>query len=266
MKPPLNITPSSIRLQDTSPYTAAVDRTEELIRLRAQTEKRKSMLVFGPEGVGKSRLLQQFVKMEPMALYVSQTGSPRELMLSILQILRASGQKRINFPANVMSCSTNSLRAAVDKALEQFPFFLVLDQVSGPSRVVTGMIKDLNYYDRTPIIFAARTQHMEDIGALQALCSDRSERTEVKNFAPPIALEFAWKQADLVGLHGSNLQSALESLVEWCQGNPGSLIQMVRMAALPKYRMEDQIKVHVLYLDHLMGGHQSLSLSHPPIK
>jgi hypothetical protein len=262
----LNVTPSSIRLQDTSPYTAAVDRTEELIRLREQTQKRKSMLVFGPEGVGKSRLLQQFVKMEPLALYVSQTGSPRELMLSILQSLRASGQKGIRFPANGMSCSTNSLRAAVDTALEQFPFFLVLDQVSGPSRVVTGIIKDLNYYDRTPIIFAARTHHMEDIGTLQPLCSDRSERTEVKNFAPVTALEFARIQAERAGLHGANLQPALESMVEWSQGNPGSLIQMVAMAKLPKYRMEDQIKVHVLYLDHLMGRNQPLSRSHAPIK
>lgn len=262
----MKVSQSSIRSEDTSPYTTAVDRSEELTRLRAQAQKRKSMLIFGPEGVGKTRLLQQFVKTEPLTLYVSQTGSPRELMLSILQRLRASGQKGIRFPADVMSCSTNSLRVAVDAALEQFPFLLVLDQVSGPSRVVTGIIKDLNYYDRTPIIFAARTRHMEDIGTLQPLCSDRSERTEVKNFAPVIALEFARKQAEQAGLDGSNLKAALESMVEWTQGNPGSLIQMVTMAKLPQYRMDDQIKVHVLYLDHLMGRNQPLSRSHTLIK
>lgn len=266
MKLPLSVSPSSVRPEGTPAYTIAVDRGEELIRLRTQAQKRKSMLVFGPEGVGKTRLLQQFAKVEPLAIYVSQTGSPRELMLSILQSLRASGQKGIRFPANVTSCSTNSLRGAVDVALEQFPFVLVLDQVSGPSRVVSGIIKDLNFYDRTPIIFAARTQHMEDVGALQSMCSDRSERTEIKNFAPPIALEFARQQADQAGLHGSNLQSALDSMVEWSQGNPGSLIQMVRMATLPNYRMGDQIKVHVLYLDHLMGRHPVLPGTYTPIK
>ncbi|MGA8939327.1 MAG: NB-ARC domain-containing protein [Acidobacteriaceae bacterium] len=266
MRPQLNVSQSSIRSEDTSPFTAAVDRCEELARLRARSQKRKSMLVFGPEGVGKTKLLQQFVKTEPLALYVSQTGSPRELMLSIIQSLRAAGQRGLRFRPDLMSCSTNSLRACVDAALDQIPFLLVLDQVSGPSRVVTGIIKDLNYFDRTPILFASRTYHMEDVGTLQSICSDRSERTEVKNFVPEIALQFARKQAEQAGLYASNLNVALASMVEWSQGNPGSLIQMVAMAMLPKYRIEDQIKVHVLYLDHLMGRHQVLPRTHAPIK
>jgi hypothetical protein len=115
------------------------------------------------------------------------------------------------------------------------------------------MIKGMNYYGRTPVFFAARTPHMEDIGTLQPMCADRSERTEVRNLPPAISLEFAQREADRTGLWASNLEHALHLLVEWSEGNPGSILYMLKMAQWPRYRTGDQIKVHVLYLDYRMG-------------
>jgi hypothetical protein len=220
-----------------APYLAAVDRTEELTKLRAQAQKRKSMLVFGPQGVGKTRLLLAFVQDQPFALYVPQTLDKPELRP----------------PANTGSLSTPSLKGIVQRALAQFPCMLVLDHLAGPSRVVTGIIREFSDYGRRPIYFAARTPHMEDIGALLPMCADRSERLEVRNFPPAIALEFATRAAERSGLLASNLDSALRSLVEWSEGNPGSIRQMLKMADLPRYRTGDQIKAHVLYLDYRMG-------------
>jgi hypothetical protein len=68
-----------------------------------------------------------------------------------------------------------------------------------------------------------------------------------------VALEFARREAQKSGLWASNLDDVLHSLVEWSNGNPGSLIHMVKMAHFPRYRLGDQIKVHVLYLDYRMG-------------
>ena len=130
---------------------------------------------------------------------------------------------------------------------------MVLDQLNGPSRVVTGLIKDLHHYGRTPVIFASRSPHMEDIGALQPLCADKSERIELKNWPQHIAIEFAHREAEKGQLWASNLESALHMFVEWSDGNPAAILHMVRMAHLPRYRLDDQIKAHVLYLDYLMG-------------
>lgn len=237
----------------TSGYRAAVDRTDELERLRAQAQKRKSMLVYGPEGVGKTRLLHRFVKTQPLALYVSQTHSPRELMFAIVEALHGVAKGELQLPVSPASLSTSSLKGVIQRALDLFPFLLVLDHLAGPSRIVTGIIKDLNYYGRTPLFFAARTPHMEDIGTLQPMCADRSERVELKNLPPPIAREFAQREAERTGLWASNLEHALSSLVEWSGGNPAGILQMVKMAHLSKYRMDDQIKAHVLYLDYIMG-------------
>jgi hypothetical protein len=234
-------------------YLAAVDRTEELARLRAQAQKRKSMLVFGPEGVGKTRLLLTFVQNQPFALYVSPIRSPRDLMMALIQDLRRLDKRELRLPSNANSLSTSSLKGIVQRALAEFPVMLVLDHLAGPSRVVTGIIKEFSDYGRRPIYFAARTPHMEDIGTLQPMCADRSERLEIRNFGPAVALEFAKREAERTGLRASNLESALHSLVEWSEGNPGSILQMLKMADLPRYRMGDQIKAHVLYLDFRMG-------------
>jgi hypothetical protein len=188
------------RTIDPLQYLAAVERSEELARLQTQAQRRKSMLIFGPEAVGKTRLLRSFVQTQSLALLAAQVQSPREMLLVLIEELRRIAKPEISLPANWESLGTGSLKGIVQRALERYPFLLVLDHLAGPSRVVTGLIKDLNYFDRTPVIFAARTPHMEDIGTLQPMCAGKSERLELKEFPPPIALEFARRQASLTGL------------------------------------------------------------------
>jgi hypothetical protein len=237
---------------DAQQYTAVVERTEELARLRARMERRKSMLIFGPEAVGKTRLLRSFVQTQPLALFVAQVGSPRELLLALVEELRRVAKPGISLP-DCTSMGTGSLKGIVQRALEQYPFLLALDHLAGPSRVVTGLIKDLNYFDRTPIVFVARTPHMEDIGTLQPMCAGKSERLELKEFPPQIALEFARREASRTQLSSANLEHVLHQLAEWSNGNPGSIAHLLKMAHFPRYYVGDQIKAHVLYLDYRMG-------------
>jgi GTPase SAR1 family protein len=210
------------------------------------------MLVFGPEGVGKSRLLRAFVAEQPLALYVAQMRSPREFLLSLLSSLHSADQQ-ISVSGNINALSSSSLKGVVHRALDTHPFLMVLDHLDAPSRVVTGIIKDLHYYGRTPVIFASRSPHMEDIGALRPLCANKSERLEVKNWPHAIALEFARRAATSSGLCASNLDKVLPVLIEWSDGNPRSILQMLQMERLPQYRAGDQIKVYILYVDYRMG-------------
>jgi GTPase SAR1 family protein len=243
---------SSTQREPPREYLSCIEREEELGRLRAQARARKSMLVFGPEGVGKSRLLRRFVESQPLALYVAQMRSPREFLLGLLEALHSADEK-LKTPKNIAVLSSSSLKGIVHRALDTRPFLMVLDQLDAPSRVVTGMIKSLHYYGRTPVIFASRSPHMEDIGALRPLCALKTERIEVKNLPAQIALEFAQREAERTQLWASNLESILSSLVEWSDGNPGAIIHMLKMAQLPQYRAGDQIKSHILYVDYRMG-------------
>jgi hypothetical protein len=238
-----------------SQYLAAVDRADEMARLLAQAQRRKSMLVFGPEGVGKTRLLLRFVATQPFALYVPQVHTPRELMLSILRELQRIQSGELRKPTDLTALSTPSLKGLVLRALAESPCLLVLDHLAGPSRIVSGIIRELSDYGRRPICFAARSPHMEDIGTLRFLCGDRSERLEIRNFPTAVAREFAQREAERQNLQASNLALALHSFVDWSEGNPGSILQMLTMAALSRYRADNQIKAHVLYLDFRMGRH-----------
>jgi DNA polymerase III delta prime subunit len=233
-------------------YARIVERTAEFERLTLQASQRKTLLISGPEGVGKTRLLQAFAQTQPLALYVSQVRAPHELLLSLAGALRTLLGAR-GFPSHTSTMSTCSLKGVVDRALGAKPFLMILDHLEGPSRVVTKTIKELGYYGRTPIFLAARSPHMEDIGALQPLVSDKSERLEMKNWPPAVALEFARRESERTDLSASNLDVALQSLVQLSGGNPGSIVHMVKMAHQSQYRIEEQIKFHVLYLDYRMG-------------
>lgn len=234
-------------------FFAAVERREEMARLHAQAEKRKSLLIFGPEAVGKTRLLRSFVKTQPLALFVPRVESPRQVLLALVAELMRLDKPRVELPANPESLSSAGLKGVVQLALDVHSFSLALDQVSCPSRVATSLIKDLNYFDRTPVVFAARTPHMEDIGALLPMCARTSERLELKEFAPAIASEFARWEARKSNLCAANLDEFLRSVAECSKGNPGAIVQMVKMAHHARYRAGGQIKSHVLYLDYRMG-------------
>ena len=234
-------------------YLSAVQRNEEMERLQAQAQKRRSMLIFGPEGVGKTRLLRAFGESQPLALFVPHVRTPRDFMLVLLQEIHRLDSRELRLSADIGNLSTPSLKGRIQRRLAELPFLLVLDHVAGPSRVVTGIIREFTDYGRRPIYFAARSPHMEDIGGLQPLCADRSERLELKNLSPAVALEFARREAERAGLRAANLEPALRSLVEWSDGNPGGILQMLKMAESPRYRVADRIKAHVLYLDFRMG-------------
>jgi GTPase SAR1 family protein len=243
---------SPVQRAPTPEYLNTVEREEELGRLRNQARIRKSLLVYGSEGVGKSRLLQNFIGSQALAVYIPQMRSPREFAMTLLQALHSADGK-VKLPGNIAALSTSSLKGIVHRALDTQPFLMVLDHLDAPSRVVTGMIKDLHYYGRTPVIFASRSPHMEDIGALRPLCANKAERLEVKNFPPQVALEFAQREAERTELWASNLETVLSSLVEWSDGNPGAILHLLKMAQLPQYRAGDQIKSHILYVDYRMG-------------
>ena len=76
-------------------------------------------------------------------------------MLTLVEDLRALSKRDLRLPSEPKSLSTSSLKGIIQRTLDQYPFLLVLDHLSAPSRVVTGMVKEMNYYGRTPVFFAA---------------------------------------------------------------------------------------------------------------
>ena len=68
-----------------------------------------------------------------------------------------------------------------------------------------------------------------------------------------MALQFAHRNAERMDLWATNLEAALQSMVQLSGGYPGGILGMLHMASRAQYRVDDQIKFHVLYLDYRMG-------------
>ena len=100
---------NSVQHAPSPEYLSCVERDEEMARLQSQPKIRKSLLVFGPEGVGKSRLLRRFVDSQPLALYVAQMRAPREFLLTLLHALQAE-DSALRVPGNLAALSTASLK------------------------------------------------------------------------------------------------------------------------------------------------------------
>jgi len=95
---------------------------------------------------------------------------------------------------------------------------------------------------------------MEDTGFLQPLYGDRSQKCEIRNFADPIADQFAREMVKRYRLSGSNISEFLDKVLEFSGGNPGAIIRLIDMAMYPKYRSEEHIKVSPLYIDFRLNG------------
>ncbi len=239
-------------------YASLFDRSEEFLRLKdIVLEKRRPMLVHGDEGAGKTRLLQRFAGLSKKILYVPHCDSPTDLLSGIIAAMQAA-----KVPKTALKMSRSSLlssRGVVQRVLDADNWILALDHVQGPSVALGHLVKELNYYNRTPVVFAGRSEHMEDIGTFRTFCTDRSSRLELKAWPNIAALEFTRQNANAIGLAAVNLEEALRGIAEMSKGYPGPILKMLRMAKDPAYRHNEQIKFHVVWLDYRLRGTGAIS-------
>jgi KaiC/GvpD/RAD55 family RecA-like ATPase len=243
----------------TKAHEAYFERTAEAESLlQGVIAKRKSMLLFGEAGSGKTRLLKTLAASQEHIAYTRISTSARELLTGILDGMQLK-ERKLELKARSKGTSLVSLRGIVERRLEEQPWILFLDQVQSPSNAISHLVKELNYYDRTPILFAASSEHMEDTGGLRPLCLNRTSRVGLKPWPAPVALEFTQQQAALSGLEAANLDEALKGIAELSHGYPGRILQMLRMASEETYRQAGSIKFHVLYVDYSMNGSSAIA-------
>ena len=232
-------------------------RAAELESLRERLAGRKTTLLSGPSGVGKTLLLQRLLPGFNYVLYCPASSSPQAVCRCLAELLSARDDATLlrsckGRPDALVGMSFVSLKGIVSSALRADHYLVVLDHLNRPSPAMGALLGELMLSCSTPVIAVARSTHMEDAGTVAALLPDRSERLALKNFDPETAKAFAREACLKQQLSGENLESVLDSIVRFSEGNPGAILRMIAMARQSKYRSDDHIKWSPLYIDFLL--------------
>ena len=230
-------------------------RGEELEQLRQRVARRRSFLLHGPCGVGKTLLLSSVLPGFPDILYSAQNPTPMALYRSLAELLLQARhpvfvKSMSRGAASLHSKTAVSVKGLLRDALLNSKYVVVLDHLARPSQSLAAAIRELMLNWSVPTIAVSRSAHMEDVGFVLPLFADRSEKLALRNFDPGNARQFAAAFAEHEGLTAGNLAQFLEKVVEYSDGNPGAMLHMIRLARSPKYAHENQIKIAPLYIDY----------------
>lgn len=230
-------------------------RDKDLEQLHLVVSRRRSFLLHGPEGVGKTLLLKRVAADIPQMLYCGESSSNQGVFRTLAGELFGKNNRHV-----VKICAKSGLNALKDKSavslrgivtegLREALYWIVLDHVQSPSQSYASALRDVCSVADTPLIAVARSAHMEDVGFLLPMFSDRSARFALRNFELDAAMEFCSYVADTINLRAINHDEVIEKIVRLSKGNPGAIIAMLRMAASPKYMAHQHVKLTPLYID-----------------
>ena len=156
-----------------------------------------------------------------------------------------------------MTSPPSSIRGIVTDALRETSYWIVLDHLKSSSQSFAASLKDVCNWTATPLIAVARSAHMEDVGFLLPMFSDRSEKYALRNFDSDTAREFAMRTAQEMHLNAANQDEAIQKIVHYSKGNPGAILAMHRNGSQPeiRYRAARQAFAPIHRLQAEVGCH-----------
>jgi hypothetical protein len=235
--------------------TAIYGRDAELEQLRQLVSRRRSFLLHGSAGVGKTLLMKHLAGEVPEMVYCDESSSSQTVFRSLAAglsarknryVLKACGTSGLNA---INDKSAVAIRGIVTEALRGASHWIVLDHLKSSSQSFAASLKDVCNWTATPLIAVARSAHMEDVGFLLSMFSDRSEKYALRNFDSETATEFAVLTAQEMHLNAANRAEAIQKIVHYSKGSPGAIVAMLQMAANPKYVAQEHVKLSPLYID-----------------
>jgi hypothetical protein len=223
-----------------------VGRREELKALTAALQARRSCLITGPSGAGKTRLIEEALRAsgEPVAV-VRRLGVLHDLLVDLAGQLgcppRQAGRLEL--------ATTRALKPAVEEALRKNPRCVVLDGIYDAGPRMFRFLQQLYYMPRVCLIAAAKSR--ESLGYVRRLLWDPREEIALKPLSRLEALSLFDASSEVFRLGALELGDFRTKVVAHAQGNPGQIVKMCEMAGRPEYQSGKQILFLPLWIDAL---------------
>lgn len=256
-----------------------IDREEELCLLKDAISARRSLLISGPAGVGKTMLTLKTLSELPGAiqkncLYVSGMKGLHDLLQQIVHLLfdlddpalrgrlRREGVSAISFKKWLQTQPSTRLRGALYQATAQGQYWFFLDHFPPLTHAVSRVVKQLVRMQETPVYLLARGFTEHEIGHVTDIYWGDPHQLAVGALSEAAARELIEKCIQHFGLARLDLDDFRKEMLHLSGRIPGAIVKMCALAAEPRYQYGAQIKIKLIHIDYLMSG-QRLALPNP---
>jgi AAA ATPase-like protein len=248
-----------------------LDRHLEACRLRSAIQGHRSLLISGPQGIGKTALVAEVVSTLPertrrSIVYLDRIVGLRPLVTSLLHdlyekrdpllvgLVRRERAGSDGFPRWLRAESTSRLKGSAYRACERTPYTVVLDHMPRLSFAAAKVVKELSRMRDTPVILVSRGDSKSELGPVEDLFWHPASRVLLGTLAEAqtrILLEASIRRLGLE--QGLDLEPFRSEVLEFSGGVPGAIVTMVAMATDPRYQEGSRVKTELLHIDYLIG-------------
>jgi len=224
-----------------------VGRRAELSNLTAALRGHCARLIVGPPGAGKTRLIQEALRIsrEP-CVFLRGPVARHALLVELARQLENCDLARI--PA-LEDATSISLKPAVLNALRRAPRCVVIEDLSHADPRMYRFLQELYYVPRACLIVSSTSR--DRLGFVRKLLWDPREEIRLRPLSRPQARCLFEAAAEAYGLGPLDLEDFRPKVLAAARGNPGPIISMCRLAAGPEYRAGRYIKFAALRMDAL---------------
>jgi hypothetical protein len=232
-----------------------VGMAKEVQRLSLAFDAGDSLLLLGPQGSGKTRVIQEALSGNRRVLYIAWQPTLHALLAAMARALMAARHagfirraKPGSDPEAWLKVQTSiHLKGLLRTAVESSPVPMMLDGIAGAGFPTYRFLQRI-YHAPGMALFAA-SRDAFSLGALARLFWNPAQALNLPPLPGRDAEQLFEAAADYFKLRHLDLDEFREKALESAGGNPGQIIEMCRLATQPQYHAGRYIKFAPLRID-----------------
>lgn len=220
----------------------------ELKALSVALRDRRSRLILGPPGAGKTRLNREAIGVAPEAFVM--VGRPGPLHNFLVKCAKQLNCRRKHHPA-VDRVPSIALKPPVIGSLRETPRCVVIEDLADADPRMYRFLQELYYVPGVCLIVSATTRG--SLGFMRKLLWDPREEISLGPLSRSESQCLFDAAADRFGLGTLDVEDFRRRVLLAAGGNPGQIVSMCRFAARSEYQAGRHIKFLPLCIDVLPG-------------